>query len=559
MSKDASHPLDVAQLPDDPALLKQLWIEREQQWSVQLQEREALLAKVRQEAERQRATELAALRQQLQAKIDALLQRLYGPKRERFDPRQLLLFGLRAEELAEQQPEAAEFDLEPELTPRRKPKKEKQRHEHGRGPLPAHLPRIPIEHDLTEAEKPCPCCGELRERIGQEVSEQLELVPATFQVLQHIQYKYACRACETRAEPPQIQMADKPPQPIDKGLPGPGLLAYIATSKWNDHLPLYRLESIFSRLQIHIARSTMCNWMAAMGELVRPLVELMIQRIRQSQVVHTDDTTVPVLDKQSCRKGRLWVYLGDCAHPYIVYDYTATRKRDGPMNWLRDYRGYLQADAYGGYDGIYHSGAIEVACWAHARRKFYEARSTDRQRAVQMLTQIGKLYRLEDDLRTLTDDERRAARQAQATPVLHEIKTWLDTEREIVLPKSPMGEAIGYTLNQWNALNTYTTQGYLSIDNNAAERALKRVAIGRKNWLFAGNDRAGGTAARLYSLLASAQRHELDPQRYLTSLFARLPSTPESQLPQLLPDRWKLADQAELSHPAESSPPPSAP
>jgi transposase len=540
----------IDELPDDPILLKRLVLAQE----VRLAEREAILAqrdvlieRIREEASDQlaaRDTIIERMETEHKAAIAAILRRFYGPRSERFDPHQLLLFGQQVEQVgADLANSAAEFDAEPEPVVRRK----KNRHKHGRSPLPAHLPRIEIEHDLADAEKPCPCCGEIRARIGQEVSEQLEYLPASFKVLKHIQHKYACQRCEADASSPQIVTAAKPLQPIPKGLPGPGLLAYLITSKSADHLPLYRLERIFARLQVHVARTTMCGWLAACGELVRPLVERMTWRILASKVIHTDDTRVPVQTPgdRTCKSGRIWTYIGDASHPYIVYDYTADRKRAGPANWLRDFTGYLQADAYGGYDGIYHSGAREVACWAHARRKFFEAKDTDSRRSAQMLTWVQELYAIEREAKDATDGERRALRQARSAPILERIKTWLDVETQIVLPRSEMGQAIGYTLNQWAALNLYVTEGFLNIDNNAAERALKRVAIGRKNWLFAGNDYAGGTAARLYSLVASAERHEIDPQRYLTSVLAKLPFTSESDLDQFLPDVWKRDDAAE--------------
>lgn len=546
----------IDELPDDPVLLKQLWAQERAERDVA---RDVLIERIKNEAadrlaeqvERikdEAAEQLEALRLRLEAEkkaeikaaVDAVLRRFYGPRSERFDARQLLLFGQRVEELPLDEPSIVEESGQ-ELTTRRISKK----HKHGRNPLPDHLPRVEIEHDLNDAEKACPCCGELRVRIGQEVSEQLEYLPASFKVLRHVRHKYACRKCEAEALNPQIDIAAKPPQPIAKGLPGPGLLAYVAVSKLGDHLPLYRLENIFARQQVDVARSTMCAWLAAAGELVRPLVELMARRVRLSKVVHTDDTRVPIQapGEGKCRSGRIWTYIGDRDHPYIVFDYTPDRTRAGPSNWLRDYRGYLQADAYGGYDGIYHGeGAIEVACWAHARRKFFEAKETDGKRAAAMLTFVRDLYAVEDDAKRLADDERRAMRQARSVAILAEIKTWLDRERDVVLPRSPMAQAITYALNQWQALNVYVTEGFLNIDNNAAERALKRVAIGRKNWLFAGNDRAGGTAALLYSLIASAERHQLDPQRYLTSVLARLPGLPPNELGKLLPDAWKRAD-----------------
>ncbi|MBL9093034.1 MAG: IS66 family transposase [Planctomycetaceae bacterium] len=538
----------IDELPDDPVLLKRMLAERD----VMIERiKEEAADRLEEQAERiknEAAEQMEALRLRLEAEkkaeikaaIEAILRRIYGPKNERFDPTQLLLFGRQVEEAPLDEPSIVEESGQ-ELATRRITKK----HKHGRNPLPDHLPRIEIEHDLTDAEKPCPCCGELRVRIGHESYEQLEYHPASFTVLRHLRYKYACRRCEAAAENPQIQIAARPPQPIEKGLPGPGLLAYVAVSKLGDHLPLYRLENIFARQQVEVARSTMCAWLAAAGELVRPLVELMARRVRTSKVVHTDDTRVPIQapGEGKCRQGRIWTYIGDRDHPYIVYDYTPDRTRAGPTNWLRDYKRFLQADAYGGYDGIFHGeAAIEVACWAHARRKFFEAKETDAKRAAAMLTFVRDLYAVEDDAKSLADDERRAMRQARSVPILAEIKTWLDRERDLVLPRSPMAQAITYALNQWDALKVYVTEGFLNIDNNAAERALKRVAIGRKNWLFAGNDRAGGTAALLYSLIASAERHQLDPQRYLTSLLARLPGLSPSDLPKLLPDAWKRAD-----------------
>ena len=532
MSKDASGSLDLAALPDDPALLKRVIVQREQ-----------LIERIRQEAAAQLEAERERHAAELKAAIAALLRRYYGPRSETFDPRQLLLFGQVIEQMPLDEARVAEESGEPLVT-----RCVKNRHNHGRQQLPDCLERIEIEHDLDN--KACPACGQERRRIGAEVSEQLEYFPASFKVLQHIRPKYACAKCDHEGYHPQITAAAKPPQPIDRGLPGPSLLAYVAVSKLGDHLPLYRLERIFERQGVHVARSTMCAWMAAAGELVRPLVELMIARVKQSRSIHTDDTPVPIQSpgEKQCRKGRIWCYLGDESNPYTVYDYTPSRSRDGPARWLAGFSGYLQADAYGGYDGIYHAqGVTEVACWAHARRKFYDAQDSDGKRAAQLLALVGQLYALEREAKDIDEETRLALRQGRSVPVLSAIKEWLDTEDQIVLPRSPMGLAMQYAQNQWVALTTYTTQGFLKIDNNASERALKRVALGRKNWLFAGHDAAAENHARLWSLIASAERHGVDPQRYLTSLLAKIGQTPAGELEQFLPDVWKRDDTTAIS------------
>jgi transposase len=551
MSTDALLSLDPTALPDDPGALKALLVEQCAARDTIIAQREQLIERIREEAQQQLEAQRERLDAEHKAAILALLRRYYGPRCETFDPRQLLLFGQVIDQLSRD--EAA---IEQEAGERVITRRAKNRDEHGRQVLPECLERIKIEHDLKPEEKSCPACGQERHRIGAEVAEQLEYFPASFKVLKHVRHKYACAKCEQDGYNPRIATAPKPPQPIDKGLPGPGLLAYVVTSKLGDHLPLYRLENIFARQRVEVARSTMCAWMMAAGELVQPLVALMIARIKRSRVVHTDDTTVPIQSpgEKQCRKGRIWCYLGDAANPYTAYDYTPNRKRDGPASWLRCFGGYLQADAYGGYDGIYSGGGVtEVACWAHARRKFYDAQDSDGKRAAQMLALIGELYAVEREAKEADDATRLALRQERSVPVLAKIKTWLDTEGEIVLPRSSVMAAITYAQNQWAALNVYVTQSFLNIDNNAAERALKRVAIGRKNWLFAGHDAAAANHARLWSLIASAERHGLDPQRYLTSVLAKLPllgpDASPADLTHFLPDIWKAEDAAEAQLP----------
>lgn len=527
----------VEQLPDDPAMLKQMLVRecsvrdaRIAQREQELAQRDAAIEQIKREA----AGRIEALQQKHKAEVEALLRRFYGPRSERFDPTQLLLFGKMIDTMPVEA-KAVEEEAGQKLVTRR------PRHKHGRQRLPECLERIRIVHDLPEDQKVC-ANGHVRQKIGEEVTEQLEHYPASFKVLQHVQYKYACLPCEHNGDNPQIELAEKPGQPIEKGLAGPGLLAYVITSKLGDHLPLYRLERIFARNELHIASSTMCAWMASCAQLVRPLYRLMIDRVKQSRVIHTDDTRVPVQDDQvkgRCKSGRIWTYIGDRDHPYVVYEYTPDRTRAGPAGWLREYKRYLQADAYGGYDGIYATGVIEVACWAHCRRHFFDARETDSARAAAMLGMVRELYAVEDQARALDDEARRELRQRKSVPILARIKAWLDEQIKLVLPRSPMAAAINYTLNQWEALCRYCQAGYLDIDNNAAERAMKRVAIGRKNWLFAGNDAFGQYHAMLWSLIASAEAHGIDPQRYLASVLAKIGQTSMGDLEQFLPDVWK--------------------
>jgi hypothetical protein len=363
-------------------------------------------------------------------------------------------------------------------------------------------------------------------------------------VIEHVRPKLACPDCEeggvVTADPPEGQV-------IDKGLPGPGLVAHVITSKYADHQPLYRLEGMLARHGVAIARSTMCGWMKASADLLAPLVLLMATQVRASKVIHTDDTPVPVQadrgsGKNSTKTGRMWAYLGDPRNPYIVFDYTPSRSRDGPTLWLKDFKGYLQADAFGGYDGIYATQeVVEVACWAHARRKFYEARTSDPARAHQVLAMIRLLYGVERHAgeKQLDASQRLALRQERSRPLLEQLHAWLLRERELTLPKSPMGGAITYALNHWAALVRYTTDGDLAIDNNAAERAIRPLTIGRKNYLFFGSDTGGRTAAVLYSAVASAKRHRLDPFAYLRDVLATIGATPLSRLDQFLPDRWR--------------------
>jgi transposase len=494
--------------------------------------------------------------ERLEYKVQDLLRRLYGRSSEKIDPKQLVLFAEMLGQLQEGMP-AEPAPLAPPPVKTAPPKG------HGRRKLPADLPRKRIVHDLPEAEKACPCCGEMRQVIGEEVSEQLDYEPAKVTVIEHVRLKYACRSCEAKAESPQITTAEKPLMPIEKGLAAPGLLSYVMVSKYSDHLPLYRLERILERHGIEIARSTMCDWAAQSAQALKPLHDLMTERILASKVLHTDDTPVDVLDRRlsQTRTGRFWVYLGDEDHPYDVFTYTPTRSRDGPQtflaNWGEGEPRFLQADAFGGYDGIYAGEVggriIEVACWAHARRRFHKAQRSDGAASAQALAYIRLLYDVEDEAKPLTSAERAQLRQAKALPRLNHFKAWLESQQAVrggpALPKSPMGEAIQYVLNQWDALTVYVTDGDLSIDNNQSERALRRIAIGRKNWLFCGSDNGGVTAAILFSLIATCQRHRVDPFAYLRDMLTRIAAHPLNRLADLLPDRWNPTVPASSAEP----------
>jgi transposase len=492
---------------------------------------------------------LAALRRdrrqlaEVQQRLDALLRR--GRPGEPIDPNQPLLFP----ELTQPEPAApAPPVVEAEASQRHKNKP------HGRRRPAAHLRRELRRYELTAAERLCPECGHERQEAGVETTNQFDYKPAEVFVIEHQRVKYACRCCEGH-----VVLAPKPPQPIDKGLPGPGLLAQIIVDKYQDHIPLHRSEQRFERLGVSLPRSTMCDWMASSAELLMPLWMLLKQRVLESKVLHTDDTTVPVRDetKNNYRYGRLWDYIGDETHPGIVFDYTTTHARDGPADFLKSFQGFLQADAYGGYDGIYtgsNNTIFEVACWAHARNKFSGADSTDPERVLAAKAWVRKLYDVEDEAKaiiaaeSLTGTEAAAVRlrlrQEKAVPLLTSLRQWLLAQKEQVLPKSPIAAAINYMLNQWEALNRYTTDGDLHIDNNISERTLKLIGMGRINWLFLGSDNGGKTAAVLFSFTATCKHLRIDTFAYLRDVLERLPTHPPERMEELLPHRWQAARQA---------------
>jgi len=483
-------------------------------------------------------------REQLQHRIALLLQRLYGPRSERFNPNQPLLFPDLNQPA--DTPAAADMPLADAEAP---PAKRKNRHNHGRKQLPKNLPHQEEHHRLTEAELTCPSCGTPRVEIGTETTSQVDYQPASLFVRDHIEHKYACPCCSKQGTP-QFAAATKPPQPLAKGLPGPGLLAFIIVTKYFDHVPLYRQEAMFERQGLDLARSTTCDWMAQCARSLEPLYEVMKSEILQAAVLWTDDTPVTLLggDPDETKKSRLWAYLGDAQRPYNVFDFTPNRRRDGPQTFLEKYSGYLHADAFSGYDALYlpvddagQSRIKEVACNAHARRKFYEARGSDELRAHQALGFYRQLYEIERQAKQQPEQVRLHMRQDLAVPILKKFHAWLEADYEQLLPKSPMREAFTYALNQWQALRRYTEAGFLTIDNNCAEREMKQIAIGRKNWLQFGSPKGGKTAALLYTFTSTCRRLGVEPWAYLKDVLTRLPTTLKEQLTNLLPDRWQAA------------------
>ena len=420
--------------------------------------------------------------------------------------------------------------------------------------LPAHLPREPQVHrpETTLAHhdaqgQPCGCgeCGGRLREIGRDVSEQLEYVPGRFKVVRHVRPKLACVRCQ------RVFQAAAPSRPISRGLPGPALLAHVMVGKYCDHQPLYRLSGIFARDGVELDRSTLAGWVGQGDALIDPLVAAVRRYVMANDKVHGDDTPVKVLAPGTgkTRTGRLWVYVrddrpaGDQAPRAAWFAYSADRGGEHPQEHLRGFRGALQADAYAGWPKLYATGRVqEVACWAHARRPWWDL-FLDSKRdadcvAAEALRRIRALYEIEEQIRGQPPEVRKAQRQARAGPLLEALQTWLQALLPRVSVKSDIAQAIGYSLNRWKALTRYVDDGRLEIDNNAAERALRGVSLGRKNFLFMGSDAGGERAATFYSLVETAKLNGLDPEAYLREVFTRIADHPINRIDELLP--WNI-------------------
>jgi transposase len=505
----------ASDLPDDVEALKGMVREH----SAALEAAEALVISQKLELEK------------LRFEIACLKRMKYGRSSEQLDAKllqmQLTLEDLEAS-LAETPEELRPVPKEPRVKPVRRA-------------LPAHLPRQEIVHESSCS---CPACGGELRRLGEDVSEMIEYIPGRYQVIRHVRPKLSCAACE------KIVQAPAPSRPIARGLAGPGFLAHVLVSKYADHLPLYRQSQIYAREGLELDRSTLADWVGGAAELLEPLIASLGRYVLSAQKIHGDDTPVPVLcpGRGTTKQGRLWTYVrddrpaGSTEAPAVLFRYSPDRKGERPQAHLVCFTGVLQADAYAGFDRLYGERIQEAACWAHVRRKFYEIHIAHASPiAAEALERIGRLYGIEADIRGRPSDERRAVRQARAGPQLESLHAWLHATVTTLSKKSEVAAAIRYALSHWAALTRFRDDGRLEIDNNAAERALRAVALGRKNWLFAGSDDGGERAAAIYSLLGTAKLNDLNPEGYLRYVLERIADHPINRIEELLP--WNVAAQ----------------
>ena len=534
-------PAVIADLPDDIETLKRLVQEvqaRSEGLSAAIAERDVEIA-AQQAVLAQKDAALAHRQQEhvvllttiemLKLQIARLKRMQFGRSSEKTDQR-IEQLELIVEDL---ETSSAEYEARAgaPIKPPRKPP--------GRNRLPDHLPRETIRHEPEGAR--CECGGALR-TLGEDVSEVLEYVPARFKVIRHVRPRMACACCE------RIVQVPAPSRPIARGLAGPALIAHVLTSKYADHIPLYRQSVIYARSGVELERSTLADLVGSATALMQPLERALKRHVMSAQKLHADDTPVPVLQpgRKTTKTGRLWTYLrderpaGGSAPPAMWMQYTPDRKGEHPVGHLDGWRGTLQADAYAGYDELYRRGGIkEAACWAHARRKFYElAQAGTSPIAEEAIERIAELYRIEARIRGRPAHERARVRNEEAWPLLEAMHTWLKATLSKVSTRSAIALAIRYSLGHWKALTLYAQDGLVEIDNNAAERSLRDVAIGRKNYLFAGSDAGGERAAAIYSLIGTAKLNGIDPERYLREVLTRIADHPINRIDELLP--WNL-------------------
>lgn len=526
-------PLELAALPRSAAALRRLLLQREAEHAAAQEQHAAELL-----AARNGLQELTLLHEKLKLRHARLLRQQYGASSEKLrvaiDQLELALGDIE-EQIAElMPPEPAPAPTLPtsaatEFT-RRKPV---------RRPLPDSLPRHVVEHTAPCA---CPQCGGVLRPLGEDVTEVLDYVPACFRVIRHVRPKLSCRRCESIAQAPV------PSLPIQRGLATPALLAHVLVAKYADHCPLYRQAEIYARAGVELDRSTLADWVGQSARLMRPLVNALGAHVMAAERIYADDTTVPVLDpgRGKTKTGRLWCYVRDdrpfagTAPPAVLYHYSPDRKGEHPRRHLAGFHGILQADGYAGYAGLYQHGVTEAACMAHCRRPFFELHaSTGSPLALEALQRIAALYAIEATIRGQPPAARLAARQAQSAPLFSDLRTWLETTQTRISGKSDLAGAIRYMLSRWTALTLVLRDGRACIDNNAAERAMRTIPLGRKNWLHAGSDAGGERAAAIFSLTETAKLNMLDPEDYLRQVLERIADHPVNRVHELLP--WNLA------------------
>jgi transposase len=463
--------------------------------------------------------------------ISKLRRMIFGTRSERVT-REIEQLELKLEELEAVRAERTVVEREPSTQDVARP---------SRRPLPEHLPREVHTHIPPSAA--CPDCGGELHKFGEDISEMLEYVPSSFKVIRHVRPKLSCRRCE------KVVAAAAPSRPIDRGIPGPGLLAHVLVSKYADHLPLYRQSEIYAREGIDLDRSTLAGWVGASSELLTPLVNSIRNYVTNATKLHADDTPVPVLapGMGKTKTGRLWTYVrddrpaADPTAPAVWFAYTPDRKGEHPRRHLDAFSGTLQADGHAGFHHLYDTGRIqEAACWAHVRRKFFDIQTAHNSAiASEAIERIAALYAIESEVRGKPPDLRREVRQSRARLLLDDLRGWFEKALATLSRKSETAIAIRYALSRWRALTRYVDDGSIEIDNNAAERALRTVCLGRKNFLFAGSDDGGERAAAIYTLTGSAKLNGLDPELYLRQVLERIADHPVNRISELLP--WNLA------------------
>jgi transposase len=533
-------PLDLTTLPRGAAALRRLLMQRELEHGAEHEQQAASLEQQAAElqAARNGLQELTLLHEKLKLRLARMLRQQYGASSEKLraaiDQLQLTLGDIE-EQISELAPPAPEQPPAPAPASPGEPTRRKP----VRRPLPESLPREVIEHAAPCA---CPNCGGALRPLGEDVTEVLDYTPARFRVIRHVRPKLSCRSCET------IAQAEVPSLPIQRGLATPALLAHVLVAKYADHCPLYRQAEIYARAGVELDRSTLADWVGQSARLLRPLVDAVGAHVMAADRIFADDTTVPVLDpgRGSTKTGRLWCYVRDdrpfagAAPPAVLYRYSPDRKGEHPRSHLAGYRGILQADGYAGYSGIYESGVTEAACMAHCRRPFFELHASDGSPlALEALQRIAALYAIEDTIRGQPPEVRLRVRQAQSAPLFANLRTWLEQTLTRISGKSQLASAIRYMLTRWDALTLVLRDGRACIDNNAAERAMRSIPLGRKNWLHAGSDAGGERAAAIFSLTETAKLNMLDPEDYLRQVLERIADHPVKRVHELLP--WNLA------------------